>query len=106
MKPGAEILADEGRQRHGEAGDRQERKALQLGIRTVGRHGNLAEGVDIGLDNDICKADDGVLHTGRQTVADDLAEHFAVNAQLFQLDLIDRTLLHQMDHAQDHADSL
>ena len=58
------------------------------------------------LDYDVCKTDHGVLHAGRKTVADDLAEHFAVDMQLFQLDLIDRTLLHQMDHAQDHADSL
>ncbi len=81
-------------------------KPSSLGVRTVGRHGDLAEGIDVGLDNDICKTDHGVLHTGRKTVADDLAEHFAVDMQLFQLDLIDRTLLHQMDHAQDHADSL
>ena len=106
MKPCAEVLPNEGRQRHGEAGDRQEREALQLGVRAVGRHGDLAEGVDVGLDNDVCKADDGVLHAGRKTVADDLTEHFAVDMQLFQLDLIDRTLLHQVDHAQDHADGL
>jgi len=106
VKPGTEVLPDKSRQRHGEAGNRQEREALQLGVRAVGRHGDLAEGIDVGLDNDVCKADDGVLHAGRQAVADDLTEHFAVDMQLFQLDLIDRTLLHQMDHAQDHADGL
>ena len=106
MKPCAEILADKSRQRHGEAGNGQERKALQLGVRAVGRHGDLAEGIDVGLDNDIRKTDDGVLHAGRQTVADDLAEHFAVDTQLFKLKLIDRALFHQVDHAQDHADGL
>lgn len=106
MQTGTEILADKGRQRHGEARDGQESEALQLGIRAVGGHGDLAEGVDVGLHDDVGKADDRVLHAGGQAVADDLAEHFAVDAQLLRLQLIDRALFHQMDEAQHHAHGL
>ena len=106
MQTGTEILADKGRQRHGEARDGQEGEPLKLGIRAVGSHGDLAEGIDVGLHDDVGKADDGVLHAGGQAVADDLAEHFAVDAQLLQLQLIDRALFHQMDEAQHHAHGL
>ena len=106
MQACAEVLADEGRQRHGEARDRQEGEALQLGIRAVGRHGDLAEGVDVRLHDDVGKADDRVLHAGRQAVADDQAQHLAVKPELFGLELIDRTLFHQMADTQDHADRL
>lgn len=36
MQTGTEILADKGRQRHGEARDGQESEPLKLGIRAVG----------------------------------------------------------------------
>ena len=67
-----EVLADEGRQRHREAGDGKEGKALELGIGAAARHGVRAKGVDVALHDDVCKGDDGILHTRRQAEADDI----------------------------------
>ena len=102
----AEVLARIGGQGHGEARDRQESEALQLGVGAVGRHGDLAEGVDVRLDDDVCQPDDRILHAGRQTVAHDLTEHLAIKAQHPPDDVERRRLFGKMDQAEDHADGL
>ena len=68
----AEVLSDVARQCHREAHDRQEHKSLDARICAACRHGNRTEAVDVRLHQHVCKADHGVLYTGRQTVFDDL----------------------------------
>jgi len=70
---GTQVLAHEGGQGHGEAGDRQEGKALQLGVGTAAGHGGLAEAVDIGLNHHIGDGDHGILNAGGQAKPDDIA---------------------------------
>ena len=102
----AEVLAGVGGQSHGKAGDRQEGEALQLGIRAVSRHGQLAEGVDIALHDDVCQADDRVLHAGGQAVSHHLLQHLPVEAQLAPAEGIGHPFSAQMDQAEHHADGL
>ena len=72
----------------------------------VGRHGQLAEGINLGLDDDIGEGNHGVLHPGGQSVADDLREHVPVEPNLPQLHREDITLPQQIGHAQHHAPRL
>lgn len=102
----AQILAHIGGDSHGKAGDRQEREALDFGVRAVGRRGHLAEGVDVGLHHHVGQRDHGVLHTGGQAVAQDLPQQRAVHPQGGQLQLVDSALLGQMDDAQHGAEYL
>ena len=102
----AQILPHIGGDGHGEAGDGQEGEALDLGVRTVGSGGHLAEGVDIGLHHHVGKADDGVLNTGGQAVAQDLPQQRAVDPQGGQLQLIDGALLGKVHDAQHGAECL
>ena len=104
--PCSEVLADERRQRHGVAGDGQKGKALQLGIGAAARDGILAEDIDIGLHDDVCKGDDGVLHAGGQTVADDLAQHRLFHADRAQPEPVAVAAAHQPKNAQQGADKL
>ena len=103
---GAEVLPDEGGAGHRKARDGQESKALDLAVRAVGGHGEHTEGVDLRLDNDVGKADDAVLHAGGKTVADDLAEHGAVEADVARRDGIDLALFEQVNEAERAARAL
>lgn len=67
-----QVLADEGCQRQRKACDRQKAEAFDLGISAAAGDCHFAEAVDIGLDNDVCQGNDGVLQSGRQAVLDDL----------------------------------
>ena len=102
----AQVLADVGGDGHGEAGDRQEGEALDLGVRAVGRHGVLAEGVDVGLHHHVGQGDDGVLHPGGQAVAQNLPQQRAVDPQGAPAELENGALLGQVQQAQHHADRL
>ena len=102
----SEILAGVGSQSHRKARDWQESKALQLGIRAVSGHGQLAERVDIALQNDVRQTDDRVLHAGRQTIAHHLPQHLPVEAQFAPLELIGHPFFAQVDQAEHHADGL
>ena len=102
----AQILPHIGGDGHGEAGDGQEGEALDLGVRAVGGGGHLAEGVDVGLHHHVGKADDGILNTGGQTVAQDLPQQRAVHPQGGQLQLVDGTLLGKVHDAQHGAECL
>ncbi len=69
------ILADKGGQRKGKTGDGKEAESFYLGIGAAAGNCHLAEFVNVGLDDDIGKGDDGILKTGGQSVCNDLAEH-------------------------------
>ena len=103
---GAEVLTNERGAGHREARDGQEGEAFDLAVRAVGRHGEHAERVDLRLDDDIGKANDAVLHAGGKTVADDLAEHGAVEADVARRDGVDLTLFEQVDEAEHAARAL
>ena len=92
-----QILPHKGGKGLGEAGDRQEGKAFQLGVRAAACHGILAEAVDVALHKHICHSDDAVLHTGGKSVTDDVHKAFLIKADLFQLHPIRRVDTHQMD---------
>ena len=70
--PGSQVLAHEGGQGHGEAGDGQKGKALHLGVGATASHGGVAKAVDVGLDHQVGKGDDGILHARGQAEADDI----------------------------------
>ena len=78
--PGADVLADEGGQGQGEAGDREEGEALNLAVGAAAGHGRGAEGVDIGLDDHVGQGDHRALHTGGDAQRDHLAEHGSLKA--------------------------
>ena len=101
-----EVLADEGRQRHREAGDGKEGKALELGIGAAARHGVRAEGVDVALHDDVCEGDDGILYAGGQAKVDNLLEHRQMEANLAQAHTVDRVIVAQAEDAQAEAHEL
>ena len=101
-----EVLADEGRQRHREAGDGKEGKALELGIGAAARHGVRAEGVDVALHDDVCKGDDGILHAGGQAEVDNLLEHRQMEANFAQAHTVDRVIVAQAEDAKAEAHEL
>ncbi len=82
IAPRPDVLAYKGGQGHGKAGDRQKGKALDFAVGTAARHGRRAEGVDVGLDDDVGQGDDRVLNAGGNTQIDDLPKHIAVKAYL------------------------
>jgi len=59
----AQILADECGQRHVEARDRQEGKALNARMCAAARHGSRTECIDVGLDDDIGEGDNAIGDT-------------------------------------------
>ena len=101
-----EVLADEGRQRHRKAGDGKEGKALELGIGAAARHGVRAEGVDVALDDDVRKGNDGILHTGGQAEVNNLLEHGQMEANFAQAHAVDRVIVAQAEDAQAEAHEL
>ncbi len=74
------ILADKGGQRKGKTGDGKEAESFYLGIGAAAGNCHLAEFVNVGLDDDIGKGDDGILKAGGQSVCYDLAEHGQVKS--------------------------
>lgn len=66
----------------------------------------LGEGVYLGLDDDVGEADDGVLYTGGHAVAEDAAEHVAVEAYFVEADRIDAALFGEVHEAEDAAHGL
>ena len=103
VKPRTEVLADERGDRHVEADDGQEGKALYLAVGAVCCGGVFAEGVYLCLHDGVCEGYDGVLHTGGQAVAEDLKQHSFVYAKLFELDGVDLILHEQMTQTQHDA---
>lgn len=79
---GSEILSHEGGQRHHKADDRKESESLDLCIGAVARHHHLPKGIDMGLDNDVGKGNDGILRAGRKSEPDDLPEDLPVKPDL------------------------
>ena len=104
--PGAEVLPHERGTSHRKACDGQESEAFDLAVRTVGGHGKHAEGVDLRLDDDVGKADDAVLHTGGQAVANNFAQHTGVEADVARRDGVDLALFEQVDQAEHTARAL
>ena len=85
----AQILADEGGERHGEAGNRKKAEAFDFGVRAEAGHGHFAEGIDIGLYDHIGKGDDGILDSGGKPQVEDLQQDRAVDADVFYLQTVD-----------------
>lgn len=68
--PCPKVLGNEGGHGHGEGSNWQEDKAFYFGIGTNARNNSCTKGVVVGLDQDVGKVDDAVLHGGRETKAD------------------------------------
>ena len=88
------------------AGDRQERKAFQLGIGAAAGHGIFAKAIDVALDNNVCQCNHTVLYTGGQTVAHDVHQAFFVETDLLDADAVRSIYPKNMDKAQKGADTL
>ena len=73
---------------------------------SAGCDGDFAEGVDIRLHDHVCKADDGVLNAGGKAIADDLPEHFAVDAEFCPMQVVFCRFFRQLYQAQNDADGL
>ena len=67
------VLADEGSESHGKAGNRQEDESLDLGVGTASCDCHLAKLIDIGLDEYICNRNNGILESGRKSIGQDLS---------------------------------
>lgn len=102
----AEVLADEGGQRHREAGDGQEAEALDAAVRAAARHGRRAELVDVALHDDVADGDDAVLQTGGQAVLQNFEERAPVKADFPQADAVRAFAAHQAEQAKRHAHQL
>ena len=100
------ILADEGRQRHREAGHRQEGEALHLAVRATARHGLRTERVDVGLHNDVGNRNDRVLHAGGQALHNDRLERRAVKSDFPPADGPFFLGAHQLGEGENGADRL
>ena len=106
MLMGTQILTDESGQSHGEAGNGQESKAFNLGVGTAAGHSGRAEAVDIGLDYQIGKTNDGILNTGGQAEPDNGLQTAEVIPDFTNIQPV--RLIHpdQMDEAENGADTL
>ena len=102
----AQILAHKGGQGHGKAGDGQKCETLNFGVGTAAGHGGGAEAVDIGLNHHIGNADDGILNAGGQTEPDDGFETAEIEADGPDIQTVGFLDPHQMDEAENHADTL
>ena len=71
---GAQILADESGQRHGETGDGQETETFDFGVGAAARHSHLSEFIDVGLYHYVGESDDGILKSRRQAVGNHLPQ--------------------------------
>ena len=101
-----QVLADKGSTGHIKACDGQERKTFNLRMGAVSRHCQLSEGIDLGLDDDIGKGDDGILHPRRKSVMDDFLQHITVKPYFSPLYSEYISFSHQVPQAQDHAGRL
>ena len=88
------------------AGDGQEGKAFKLGIGAAAGNGVFVEHIDVRLDNDIGKGDNGILNTGGQPVANDLAQHGSLDAQTAEAEAVVLAALCQSDNTQHGAQKL
>ena len=75
-----EVLGNESGHSHGEGSDRQEDKTLHLGIGTDAGNDRSTEGVVVGLDQDIGKVNDTVLHGSRYAKPHNFREFFFMEA--------------------------
>ena len=98
-----QVLADKGGRRHVEACDRQKGKALDLAVDAVSRHGESAEGVDLGLYDDVGEGDYRILYAGGQAVAYHLEKDISVKADLFQFHCEKIALPQQIYHTKDYT---
>ena len=103
---GAQVLADKGGEGHGEAGDGQEAEALDLGVGAHPGHGQLPEGVDVGLDHYVGKGDDGALEPGGQAHLDDLTEKPGRKTHLPQVQPVVPVGAEQLDETEKGTDQL
>ena len=69
-------------------------------------HGRVTEGVDVGLDHQIGKADDGILHAGGQAEAENGFQKCRVKPDLAEPQAVILLDAHQPDAAQQGADTL
>ena len=102
----AEILADKGGQRQGEAGYRQKGESLNLGIGTAARHGGGPKGIDICLDEHIRHRDDGILKSRRHAVYHNLLQHKSVRPDILKFQPKDLISSHELPQAEKSAQKL
>ena len=76
-----QILTDIGGKGHAHGRDGQKGEALNLGVGPLAAHGAGPEGIDVGLNDHVAQADDGVLNPGGQALADDSGRHLPVIPQ-------------------------
>ena len=104
--PGPQILADEGAQRHGKAGDGQKGKALNLGVGSAACHGGFSKAVDIGLNHHIGNGNHGILHAGGQAKLHNPLQTGQMEADLPPTHPVGFPHTHQMHTAQQCTDTL
>ena len=104
--PGAKVLADKGGQRQREAGHRQEGKALCLAVCPAPCHRGGAEGIDVGLHDDVRQRDHGVLHAGRHAEGNHPAQHFTIKADAPPADTVSGLHTRQLAEREERAERL
>ncbi len=103
---GSKVLAYEGGQSQGEAGDGQEAEALDLRIRAASRDSHLSELVNISLDEYIGNGYDGILKSRRKPVVQKLPEHILIYPYFPDRETVFVGASKQLDQAQAYADKL
>ena len=103
---GTDVLSGEGRDGHRVAGDRQDRKPIDLRICTTTGHGSRSKCVDVALDDHVGKRDDRILYAAGQTDTDDLGEGRRVDLQLTKTELIRCIALHHQQTDEQGAQTL
>ena len=79
-----QILSYKCRQCHSKAVDGQKTEPFHLCVGPIARHCHLSECIDIGLHDYVCKRNDRVLHSGRQSDLDDLDKGFLCQNGFFE----------------------
>ena len=83
-----QILSYKCRQCHSKAVDGQKTEPFHLCVGPIARHCHLSECIDIGLHDYVCKRNDRVLHSGRQSDLDDLDKDSFVKTDFSNLQSI------------------
>lgn len=79
------ILADKSREGEGEASDRKKAETFYFGVCAAACNGHFAELVDVGLDDNIGKCNNGVLEAGGKTVGNNLAQHTKIETDVLYI---------------------
>ena len=104
--PGSYILSSKRGGSHTETEHRENIEPVNLNVGCKSRHGNRAETIDAGLDDDIGKRDDDILDSGGEANLDDLGKQMVIKSDIPDLHMVYILAPRQKQHDKDAGNQL